>query len=174
VAAAPEVLARAFVVGSPAVDDALARLGSAPVRGRQSVLELLRRPELDLAALAPVASAAGLAGEVIPADLAVRERVEVQVKYEGYLRRQEVEAARLARMDEVLVPADLDYAALAGLSAEAREKLARERPRSLGQASRIRGVTPAAVAVLATHVSARRRGGQTTNPVSSSREGDDE
>jgi tRNA uridine 5-carboxymethylaminomethyl modification enzyme len=92
----------------------------------------------------------------------VRERVEVALKYEGYLRRQEAEAARLARLEDVHLPEDLDYAQLVGLSNEAREKLGRERPRSLGQASRIRGVTPAAVAVLATHVEARRRRGQTS------------
>ncbi len=164
VAAAHEALARASVTPSAAVDDALARAGSAPVKGRQSLAELLRRPEIDIAALVAIAAAGGLAADVLPADLAVRERVEVNIKYEGYLRRQEAEAARLAKLDDLHLPDDLDYAKLVGLSHEAREKLGRERPRSLGQASRIRGVTPAAVAVLATHMEARRRlakGGQT-------------
>jgi tRNA uridine 5-carboxymethylaminomethyl modification enzyme len=163
VAAAHETLARATVTGSAAVDDALARAGSAPAKGRQSLAELLRRPELDVPALAAIAAAGGLDPDsVLPDDAAVRERIEVQVKYEGYLRRQEAEAARLARLEDVRLPDDLDYAVLNGLSSEAREKLGRERPRSLGQASRIRGVTPAAVAVLATHVEARRRRGQTS------------
>jgi tRNA uridine 5-carboxymethylaminomethyl modification enzyme len=161
VAAAHEALARATLTPTAAVDDALARVGSAPVKGRQSLAELLRRPELDVATLAAIAAAGGLnVAEVLPADPAVRERVEVQLKYEGYLRRQEAEAARLSRLEDVHLPDDLDYATLAGLSREACEKLSRERPRSLGQASRIRGVTPAAVAVLATHLDARRRRGQ--------------
>jgi tRNA uridine 5-carboxymethylaminomethyl modification enzyme len=161
VAAAHETLARATLTPTVAVDEALARVGSTPVKGRQSLAELLKRPELDVATLTAIAAAGGLnVAEVIPEDAAVRERVEVQLKYEGYLRRQEAEAARLSRLEDVHLPEDLDYATLAGLSREACEKLTRERPRSLGQASRIRGVTPAAVAVLATHLDARRRRGK--------------
>jgi tRNA uridine 5-carboxymethylaminomethyl modification enzyme len=155
-AAALDALARAQVTPSAAVDDALAALGSAPLRHKAALVELLRRPELGTDALARLCGAAGLdAAALLPADPAVRERVEVAVKYEGYLRRQEAEAARLARLEEAQLPEDLDYAALAGLSREAKEKLAAARPRSLGQAARLRGVTPAAVAVLAAHLQAR-------------------
>ena len=73
-------------------------------------------------------------------------------RYEGYLRRQEAEAARLARADGVRVPDDLDYRGIPGLSSEVIEKLEAIRPRSVGQASRISGVTPAAVAILLTHI----------------------
>jgi tRNA uridine 5-carboxymethylaminomethyl modification enzyme len=88
-----------------------------------------------------------------------RERVEIELGYEGYLRRQEADAARLARADGVLVPGDLDYRGIPGLSNEVVEKLEAIRPRSVGQASRISGVTPAAIAILLTHIglSERRR-----------------
>ncbi len=137
------------IAPSPATDDALRALGSSPLRAHTTLLDLLRRPEIAHADLARWTE--------ITQDAAVAERVEVHVKYEGYLKRQELEAARLARLEDLPLPDDLDYLLLAGLSREAREKLARSRPRSLGQASRMEGITPAAVAVLATHLDARRR-----------------
>lgn len=98
-------------------------------------------------------------------EAAVAERVEVTVKYEGYLRRQEAEAQRLAQLEHVRLPDDLDYLSVAALSNEVREKLAAVRPLSLGQAARISGVTPAAVSILATLLTARRRrSGQETWP----------
>jgi tRNA uridine 5-carboxymethylaminomethyl modification enzyme len=147
--------ARAAVTGTPAVNDALARAGSAPLDGRRATLvELLRRPELDWRAVEAIAAAAGLAAG---ADGDALERVEVEVKYEGYLRRQRVDADRLARADDVRLPDDLDYAAIPGLSREVIETLTSLRPRSLGQASRISGVTPVAVSILMTHLSLTRR-----------------
>jgi tRNA uridine 5-carboxymethylaminomethyl modification enzyme len=144
------------LVPSPSVDAALVELGSTPLRRPTTLLELLRRPELDHATLArfiPLAT-----------DPAVAEKVEVAAKYAGYLRRQEAEAERLGRLDGVNLPDDLDYRAIGALSNEAREKLAATRPASLGQASRISGITPAAVSILATLIEARRRRGQTTRP----------
>lgn len=135
---------------SAGVNDALAALGSAPIRRPTTLLELLRRPELDVSALARFAD--------VPSDPAVAERIEVAVKYEGYLKRQEAEAERQKRLEDLELPADLDYRGLKALSNEVREKLSRARPRSLGQASRISGITPAAVSILATVIVARRRG----------------
>lgn len=146
------------VTGTPAVNEALARFGSAPIEARRvSLAELARRPELGAAALEQVATAAGQGGGAPRASIA--ERVEIELKYEGYLRRQESEAARLSRAESVEVPDDLDFATIPGLSREVVEKLAAIRPRSVGQASRISGVTPAAVAILLTHIglSQRRR-----------------
>ncbi len=141
----------ASVVGSPAVNDALARFGSSPLVGRRATLEeLLRRPELDWNAVEQIAIAGGVpASEASPAAL---ERIAVEVTYEGYLRRQEVDAARVARSDAVRLPDEIDYRDIPGLSNEAVEKLEAIRPRSVGQASRISGVTPAAVAILLTHI----------------------
>jgi tRNA uridine 5-carboxymethylaminomethyl modification enzyme len=150
-AAAHDRAARATVLGSDAVNAQLARFGSAPVVGRRATLaELLRRPELDWRAVEQVAHAGGVArSDASPAAL---ERLEIELVYEGYLRRQEADAAKLARADGVLVPAAIDFREIPGLSNEVVEKLEAIRPRSVGQASRISGVTPAAVAILLTHI----------------------
>jgi tRNA uridine 5-carboxymethylaminomethyl modification enzyme len=148
--------ASAQVTGTPAVNDALARLGSAPLVGRRATLaELLKRPELGWADVETIAAAGGIAPSGLPAD--VLDRVDIEVKYEGYLKRQRVDAEKLARADDVRLPDDVDYATIGGLSREVVEKLTYARPRSVGQASRISGVTPAAVAILLTHVSLTRR-----------------
>jgi tRNA uridine 5-carboxymethylaminomethyl modification enzyme len=86
---------------------------------------------------------------------AVREQVEIQVKYAGYIDRQIEQIGKMAKMEETLIPADLDYGEIKGITAEVREKLERFRPDTLGQASRIQGVTPAALAVLSIVLKAR-------------------
>jgi tRNA uridine 5-carboxymethylaminomethyl modification enzyme len=150
-AAAHERAMRASVVGTDAVNAQLARFGSAPVVGRRATLaELLRRPELDWRAVEQIGDAGGVARSC--ASPAALERLEIELVYEGYLRRQEADAAKLARADGVLVPAAMDFREIPGLSNEVVEKLEAIRPRSVGQASRISGVTPAAVAILLTHI----------------------
>jgi tRNA uridine 5-carboxymethylaminomethyl modification enzyme len=139
-----------------AVNDRLRALGSSPIQDRRMTLaELLRRPELGWNEVAAVAGSAGFELPVLSPEVA--ERLETEVKYEGYLARQESDARRLGRFEEVALPGDLDYAAVPGLSHEAVEKLSAFRPRSLGQASRISGVTPVAVTLLWTHLDAARR-----------------
>ena len=121
--------------------------------GGRSLAELLLRPEVTWAALAqrhPALAALGL-----PAELA--EALEVEVKYAGYVERQREAVERMRRQESVEIPADLDYRALAGLANEAKDKLARLRPRTLGAAARIAGVRPPDVALLAIHVERRRR-----------------
>jgi tRNA uridine 5-carboxymethylaminomethyl modification enzyme len=147
---------KATVTGTPAVNDALARLGSAPLADRRcSLAELLRRPELDVAGIETIAAAAGIAP--FDGDRTAIEQVEIELKYEGYLRRQRSDAEKVARADEVRLPEELDYAAIPGLSREVIEKLTAQRPRSLGQAARISGVTPVAVSILMTHLALTRR-----------------
>jgi len=85
----------------------------------------------------------------------VAQEVQLQVKYEGYIRRQEEQIVRFRKFEEVLLPDDLEYATFDGLSNEVVEKLTKIRPRSLGQASRISGITPAAIAVLQIHLKKR-------------------
>jgi tRNA uridine 5-carboxymethylaminomethyl modification enzyme len=151
---------RASVLGSDAVNAVLAKHGSSPITQRRATLaELARRPELDWQRIEEIAAAGGVApSDASPAAL---ERVEIELMYEGYLRRQEAEAAKLQRADAVIVPRELDYRTIPGLSNEVIEKLEAIRPRSVGQASRISGVTPAAVAILLTHIGlfARRAAG---------------
>ncbi|HEY1584043.1 MAG TPA: FAD-dependent oxidoreductase, partial [Polyangia bacterium] len=127
-----------------ATNDRLAALATAPLRKPVTLLELLRRPEVTYDSLR--ASFGGVD------DARVAERVEIRVKYEGYVARQSEEASRLRALDELALPATLDYERLAGLSREVKEKLGRVRPRSIGQASRIAGVTPAAVSILMVHL----------------------
>jgi tRNA uridine 5-carboxymethylaminomethyl modification enzyme len=106
----------------------------------------VRRPEVAYADLVRVGWG--------DADLApdVAERAEIRVKYAGYIVRQQGDAARFTRNESLEIPRDLDYHRLAGLSNEVQEKLALVRPASLGQASRIPGVTPAAISVLLVHL----------------------
>ncbi len=153
------------VTGTPAINDALTQLGSAPLESRRVTLaELMRRPELDAAAIERIAHVAGHSEGAPMASVA--ERVEIELKYDGYLKRQEADAARMSRSDSMAVPDDLDYAVIPGLSREVVEKLQAIRPRSVGQASRISGITPAAVAILMTHIglSQRRRAEVASRP----------
>jgi tRNA uridine 5-carboxymethylaminomethyl modification enzyme len=147
---------RLALVPSDAINQRLVALGSSPIQDRRVTLaDLLRRPELGWNEVAAVAGAAGLL--LPPLACGVAERLETEIKYEGYLARQESDARRLGKYEEVALPGDLDYAAIPGLSREAIEKLSAMRPRSLGQASRISGVTPVAVTLLWTHLDAARR-----------------
>jgi tRNA uridine 5-carboxymethylaminomethyl modification enzyme len=141
-----------------AIDAELARLaattpGEAGVDGAglSSVLEWLRRPAASYARLRETDPAAAR----VPAEVA--DQVEIAVKYEGYIRRQERQVAGHRRLEARLLPPELDFAAVRGLSREAVDHLARVRPRSLGQATRIAGVTPADIALLSVWLSARER-----------------
>jgi tRNA uridine 5-carboxymethylaminomethyl modification enzyme len=116
------------------------RLESTRVGGTP-LLQLLRRPEVtyaDVRRLDPAALT----------DVAVARQVEVSAKYEGYIRRMLDDVARFKGLEQRLIPDGLDYRAVPGLSTEIRERLTEVRPRSLGQASRIPGVTPAAISIL--------------------------
>ncbi|TXH66435.1 MAG: hypothetical protein E6Q88_12095 [Lysobacteraceae bacterium] len=115
-------------------------------------LDLLRRPELDYAKLMTMPT---LGPGVDDADVA--EQVEIEAKYSGYLARQREEIARQLRHEHTEIPLRFDYAEVRGLSAEARQKLERARPRTIGQAQRIPGMTPAAISLLLVYLSRRRR-----------------
>ena len=117
-----------------------------------SALDLLRRPELGHAALTAALSPLGLAAVAEEVGL----QVEIEVKYAGYIARQTDEVERERRYEEALIPADFDYASVTGLSREVEQKLQSVRPATLGQAARISGITPAAIALLLVHL--RRRG----------------
>ena len=128
---------------SQAVNDFLASHKTSPLALRgASLLELLRRPELSYDALAAIDPGR----PDIPSDVA--EQVEIAVKYEGYIRRQERDIADMQRMESRTLPEGLDYLSMTLLRTEARQKLDRIRPRTLGQAGRISGVSPADVAAL--------------------------
>lgn len=111
-----------------------------------SLKELLRQPELGIGNLAP------LWPELLDFGAEALEEAEIQVKYEGYLDRQRELAARSEQQEQAVLPEDMDYARVAGLSREAVEKLDRIQPRTLGQAGRISGITPAAISCLEIHL----------------------
>ena len=141
----------ASVLGTDAVNAALARHASAPIVSRRATLaELYKRPELDWRAIEEIAAAGGVTAWT--GSEAALERVEIELCYDGYLRRQEADAAKLAKADNVRVPDGIVYRDIPGLSNEVIERLETIQPRSVGQASRISGVTPAAVAILMTHI----------------------
>jgi len=131
---------------SERVNQALAARGSALLRQPLTLAELLRRPELDLDCLLD------LAGSDLDLSPELAAEIQVEIKYQGYLARQEEQVARFRKLESVRLPEDLDYSSMPGLSTEVKEKLALVRPRTLGQAARISGVTPAAVSVLQVHL----------------------
>ncbi|MCS2607775.1 tRNA uridine-5-carboxymethylaminomethyl(34) synthesis enzyme MnmG [Halomonas dongshanensis] len=114
--------------------------------------DLLKRPEL---VYADIAALPGLEGHWVE-DEAVAEQVQIQAKYQGYIDRQQEEIDKLKRHEAMPLPADLDYLKVEGLSHEIRQKLGEARPETLAQASRISGVTPAAVSILLIHLKKRR------------------
>ena len=129
-----------------AVNTQLSALGTAEIKTPTSLAKLLRRPELsfgDIQSISPTPA---------PLSTGVGAEVEIEVKYSGYIRRQEEGINRVRHMEEALIPHEIDYTDVQGLSNEVKEKLLTLRPRSLGQASRIPGVTPAAVSLLAIHL----------------------
>ena len=130
------------VPGSPALNEMLEARGSTPVANSARMGDLLRRPNISYEDLAPFDTTR----PVLPA--AVTEEVEIQIKYAGYLARQEKQVAEFKKEESRLLPAGLDYMSINGLRLEARDKLQQIRPLSIGQAGRISGVSPADIAVL--------------------------
>jgi tRNA uridine 5-carboxymethylaminomethyl modification enzyme len=131
------------------------RVLGAPLVRDQNAFELLRRPGTRYAQIAELAGMPDWHGtdERLPPQ--VELQVEVRAKYAGYIDRQREEVERLRRNEETTLPDGLDYAAVAGLSVEVRQRLAEVRPATLGQAARISGVTPAAISILLVHLKKR-------------------
>ena len=130
------------VPGSKELNEMLAKRESTPVENSVRLADLLRRPQVTYADIAPF----DVTRPQLPE--AVTQEVEIQVKYAGYLDRQEKQVAEFKKEESRLLPADLDYMSITGLRLEAREKLAEIRPMSIGQAGRVSGVSPADIAVL--------------------------
>ncbi len=134
---------------SPALTALCEQNGTTPPQTGVRLSELIKRPQLSYAKLAPVDP------DRPTLDPLVVEQLEVQLKYEGYLKRQEADIREMRRLENRLLPDDIVYDDITGLRKEAREKLGKVRPRSIGQASRISGVSPADVAVLILFLQAR-------------------
>ncbi|MFZ2852587.1 MAG: tRNA uridine-5-carboxymethylaminomethyl(34) synthesis enzyme MnmG, partial [Rhodocyclaceae bacterium] len=118
-----------------------------PIEREYSLHDLLRRPDVDYATLSSLQAGIEAPGGE-PLDAQVIEQVEIQAKYQGYIDRQLGEVAKSLANEEARLPDDFDYGLIGGLSKEVQQKLAQHRPQTIGQASRIQGITPAAVSML--------------------------
>ena len=133
------------------VNELLINCGTSPLTTGTKMSELLKRTELDYDKLASIDP------ERPELTLQEREEVEIQVKYEGYIKMQEEQVEKFKKMETKLLPEDIDYSSINGLCLEARQKLDKFRPRSIGQASRISGVSPADISVLLVYLESLRR-----------------
>jgi tRNA uridine 5-carboxymethylaminomethyl modification enzyme len=136
--------------GTPEAE-AIAERFATPLTHEYNLLNLLARPEIDYAALIEI-TGAGVT------DQQVAEQVEIKTKYAGYIDRQQDEIQRLRASENTRLPQDMDYSTISGLSREIQHKLGEARPQTLGQASRIPGVTPAAISLLLIHLKKRGAG----------------
>jgi tRNA uridine 5-carboxymethylaminomethyl modification enzyme len=126
---------------------ALDKVLKKPLQREANLMELLRRPEINFEHIAQLK---GLESPVV--NKIVKEQVQVQAKYAGYIDRQQVEIDRAERFEQLQLSSELDYQSVRGLSSEVIEKLNRQKPVTLGQAGRIQGVTPAAISLLLVHL----------------------
>jgi len=124
--------------------------GLAPIDGPTSLYDLLRRPEVSYTLLVQLAQLQN------PVPRQVAEQIELAAKYEGFLRRQQQQVAEQQRLEALLIPEEIDYSVIRGLSHEGREKLGRVCPRSIGQASRIPGIRPSDIAALLIHLKTKQ------------------
>ena len=138
------------IPGSRDLNTMLEERGTTPVENSARLSDLLRRPQVSYEDLAPFDPER----QTLPG--AVTREVEIQLKYEGYLARQEKQVEEFRKEESRLLPEDLDYNAIAGLRLEARQKLDQIRPVSLGQAGRISGVSPADIGVLLIYLEQRK------------------
>jgi tRNA uridine 5-carboxymethylaminomethyl modification enzyme len=146
IAAGLERLNRFLVKPSPGTNSRLEALGSSPLKQAVTLTDLLRRPEME------IRTALAVADCDLELDDEIAREIQLQVKYEGYIQRQNEQVERFKKLESVQLPEAIAYQGLPGLSHEVVEKLDRVRPRTLGQAARISGITPAAISVLQVHL----------------------
>jgi len=146
------LLERLRIRPTAAVNDYLAEIDSTPISQSMTMTELLRRPEIKLTHLVQLARRAELELPFDVSDLDFGDEIELQIKYAGYIKRQQEQVDRFKKLERTRLPEDMQYTGLPGLSNEVVEKLNSVQPLSLGQASRISGITPAAISVLQVHL----------------------
>lgn len=142
------------IAPSDELNKLLAERGTAPMTTGIKLAELIKRPQLDYACLAPFDKGRP------QLEKSVAEQVEITLKYEGYIKRQQAKVDEMRRLEVKKIPEDTDYNEIPSLRLEAREKLSRVRPESVGQASRISGVSPADISVLLIYLNKRGRSGK--------------
>jgi tRNA uridine 5-carboxymethylaminomethyl modification enzyme len=134
------------IVHKGEVDGWLESIGSTALHEGCKISELILRPQVNIKALAKVLPALKARTEALSEEII--ESCEIQIKYAGYIKREQMEAAKLQRLDQIRIPDGFNYDAVQSLSTEARQKLSRIRPKSIGEAQRIPGVSPNDVSVL--------------------------
>lgn len=139
------------IAPSPQINEVLVSRETAPMKTGIRLAELIKRPQLDYECLTPFDKTR----PELPAD--VFEQVEIELKYEGYIKRQQAKVDEMRRLEVKKIPADINYDDVYSLRLEAREKLKKVRPESVGQASRISGVSPSDISVLLIHLSKNER-----------------
>jgi tRNA uridine 5-carboxymethylaminomethyl modification enzyme len=139
------------VISPEKANSFLEKRNSTPVKSGVKLAELLRRPELNYEELAEI----DCDRSSLP--FSVTEQVSVAVKYEGYIKRQLLQVEQFKKLENRKIPLDLDYTSIQGLRIEARQKLSQQKPESVGQASRISGVTPADISVLLVYMEQLKR-----------------
>ena len=148
-----KLLESTYVKPNREINQALEKESSTALKQKSSLADLLRRPELTIGQLTTLPLDEESAEQLAElCSSTVKEEVQLRVKFKGYIQRQHEQVARFKKMEAVVLPENIDYSQLSGLSNEVVEKLSAIRPRSLGQASRISGVTPAALSVLQIHL----------------------
>ncbi len=130
----------------PLVQEKLKQMGTAPIKNTISLAHLLKRAEVSINQLYVFDE------QLKELDSQVADEVEIRIKYEGYIKRQEKQVEQLKKIEEIKIPENIDYTKVHGLTKEAIEKLSKVRPLTLGQASRIPGITPAAIIALQIHL----------------------
>nr|TDI90174.1 MAG: hypothetical protein E2O77_08650 [Caldithrix sp.] len=134
------------------LNEILARVGTTPICQNEYLYNLLKRPELHLSDLAGLVKLEILDNLHDPSWQQVWEQVDLEIKYEGFIRRQNEQAERVRKLDSKAIPKSFDFLSIIALSTEAREKLDKIRPETIGQASRISGVSPADISILLVHL----------------------
>lgn len=136
-----------FLAPNDALNAMLEEKGTAPITTGTRLADLIKRPQLDYMCLSPFdTDRPSLANDIC-------EKVEIEIKYEGYIKRQQAQVDEMLRLENKVIPKDFDYSAVRGLRLEAVEKLCKIKPENIGQASRISGVSPADISVLLIYLS---------------------
>ena len=158
----------------PAAD--ATRLLGAPIEHEYSLAELLKRPDVDFDRVTEIAAIArpdaAVSRETLQSELGIAladsviEQTQISIKYAGYINKQNRDVERAASYESLRLPDELDYAQVTALSFEARQKLSKHRPETLGQASRLSGITPAAISLLLVHLKKGRFNGFARLPAS--------
>ena len=157
VAAEKERVSKVSVSPSPELNELLVSRGTSEVSTGTRLLELLKRPQLSYEDLAPFDPERPALPD------AVQEQVEIQIKYEGYIKKQFAEVEEMRKLEKQKLPSNLPFEQIDGLRLEAREKLSRVQPENVGQASRISGVNPADISALLIWLAAHKEERNNTN-----------